>query len=91
VRSKVIPERFDVSMPENQRKLEAAEKLAEQAGLSVVQLAIGFILAHRALTAAIVGPRKLEHLDGYLAAADVYLEARAGGARRPFPSPPLVR
>jgi hypothetical protein len=38
--------RFDMSLPENQRKLEAVEqlaKVAEEAGVSLIELAIAFV------------------------------------------------
>ena len=71
-----LANRFDLSLPENQRKLEAAEQLAElsdQAGLTLIQLAIAFVLRHPAVTAPIIGPRTMEHLESQLAAADVVL------------------
>ena len=71
-----LANRFDMSLPENQRKLEAAEQLAElaeEAGLTLVELAIAFVLRHPAVTAAIIGPRTMEHLDSQLAAAGVEL------------------
>jgi aryl-alcohol dehydrogenase-like predicted oxidoreductase len=71
-----IPARYDLSLPENQRKLDAVEQLAElaeQAGLSLIHLALAFVLRHPAVTAAIVGPRTLEQLKGQLGAVDVQL------------------
>jgi aryl-alcohol dehydrogenase-like predicted oxidoreductase len=71
-----LADRFDMSLPENQRKLEAVEQLAqlaEQAGLTLIQLAIAFVLRHPAVTAAIIGPRTMEHLESQLAAADIEL------------------
>ena len=71
-----LANRFDMSMPENQRKLDAAEQLAElagQAGMSLIELAIAFVLGHPAVTAAIIGPRTMDHLESQLAAADVKL------------------
>jgi aryl-alcohol dehydrogenase-like predicted oxidoreductase len=71
-----LANRFDMSLPENQRKLDAAEQLAElaeQSGLTLIQLAIAFVLRHPAATAAIIGPRTMDHLDSQLAAADVDL------------------
>ena len=41
--------RFDMSLPENQRKLEAVEQLAtlaDEAGLSLIELAIAFVVNH---------------------------------------------
>jgi aryl-alcohol dehydrogenase-like predicted oxidoreductase len=73
-----IPARFDLSMPENQRKLEVADALAglaEDAGLSLVHLAIAFVIRHPAVTSAIIGPRTMEQLESQLGAADVTLDA----------------
>jgi len=75
-RAERIPERYDLSLPGNQQKLEAAEQLAllaEQAGLSLIHLALAFVIRHPAVTAAIIGPRTLEQLEGQLGAADVQL------------------
>src|SRR5437763_6954338 len=71
-----IPARYDLSLPENQQKLDAVEQLAElaeQAGLSLIHLALAFVIRHPAVTAAIVGPRTLEQLEGQLGAVDVRL------------------
>ena len=71
-----LANRFDLSLPENQRKLDAAERLsqlADEAGLTLIQLAIAFVLRHPAITAPIIGPRTMEHLESQLAAADVVL------------------
>jgi aryl-alcohol dehydrogenase-like predicted oxidoreductase len=73
-----LANRFDLSLPENQRKLDAVEQLsalADKAGLSLIQLAIAFVLRHPAITAPIIGPRTMEHLESQLAAADVVLSA----------------
>jgi len=71
-----IPQRFDLSLEANQRKLDAAEALgqvADDAGLGLIQLAIGFVLGHPAVTSAIIGPRTMEQLKGQLDAGDVEL------------------
>jgi aryl-alcohol dehydrogenase-like predicted oxidoreductase len=68
--------RFDMSDPANQRKLDAADalaQLAEQAGLTLIELALAFVIRHPAVTAAIIGPRTMDHLESQLAAADVQL------------------
>jgi aryl-alcohol dehydrogenase-like predicted oxidoreductase len=73
-----LPARFDLSNPVNQRKLEAADALAalaEQAGLTLVHLAIAFVLNHPAVTSAIIGPRTLEQLKTQLDAPSVVLDA----------------
>ncbi|MEU4674398.1 aldo/keto reductase [Amycolatopsis sp. NPDC023774] len=77
-RSKVLPQRFDLALPANQARLEAVERLAKvaaDAGLTLIQLALGFVTAHPAVTSAIIGPRTLEHLRSHLAAADTVLSA----------------
>jgi aryl-alcohol dehydrogenase-like predicted oxidoreductase len=69
--------RFDMSLPDNQRKLEAVEQLAtvaRDAGVSMIELAIAFVVNHPAVTSAIVGPRTMEQLDSQLPAADVVLD-----------------
>ena len=75
-RSAMIPQRYDLSIPENQRKLEAADALAgvaEEAGITLIEMALAFVIRHPAVTAAIVGPRTMEHLESQLTAADVTL------------------
>ena len=76
-RASRLPERFDLSQPANQRKLDAVEqlaRLAEEAGITLIQLAIAFVLNHPAVTTPIIGPRTLEQLESQLAAADVVLD-----------------
>ena len=56
--------------------LEAVEELiplAESAGISLMHMALAFVVAHPALTAAIIGPRTMEQLDGLLDGAEVVL------------------
>src|SRR5436305_1443956 len=75
-RSAMLAQRYDMSIPGNQRKLEAADALAglaEAAGMTLIELALAFVIRHPAVTAAIVGPRTIEHLESQLAAADVEL------------------
>jgi aryl-alcohol dehydrogenase-like predicted oxidoreductase len=76
-RSERLPQRFDLSIPDNQRKLEAADALgalADEAGVPLVQLAIAWAINHPAVTSAIIGPRTLEHLESQLPAADLELD-----------------
>ena len=71
--------RFDMSLPENQRKLDAVEQLAqvaEDAGLTLIELAIAFVINHPGVTSAIIGPRTMEQLDSQLPAADVVARRR---------------
>ncbi|HEY1674949.1 MAG TPA: aldo/keto reductase [Streptosporangiaceae bacterium] len=75
-RSVVRPERFDLTVAANQARMDAVEqlaKVAESAGLTMIQLALGFVTAHPGVTSAIIGPRTLDHLHSQLAAADTVL------------------
>lgn len=82
-RSVVMPQRFDLTIPSNRARMDAVEKLAtvaDEAGLTMIQLALGFVTAHPAVTSAIIGPRTMEHLRSQLAAADTVLTADVLGA-----------
>jgi len=71
-----IPARYDISTPENQIKLQKADalaQLAEDAGITLIEMAIAFVIRHPAVTSAIIGPRTMEHLESQLKAADVVL------------------
>jgi aryl-alcohol dehydrogenase-like predicted oxidoreductase len=75
-RAERIPSRFDMSLPGNQRKLEAADalaKLADEAGITLIEMALAFVIRHSAVTAAIIGPRTMEHLESQLTAAEIEL------------------
>lgn len=68
---------FDTAKPGNARKLDAVESLvsvAEDAGLSLIELALAFVVEHPAVTSAIIGPRTMEQLESQLSAADVRLD-----------------
>jgi aryl-alcohol dehydrogenase-like predicted oxidoreductase len=70
-------QKFDLTTPENARKLEAVgqlAKVAEQAGLVLPHLALGFVLAHPAVTSVIIGPRTMDQLESLLAGADTVLD-----------------
>ena len=75
-RARRVPDRYDLDKPENQAKLVAADKLAvlaEETGISLIHLALAFVINHPAVTAAIIGPRTGAHLESQLGAADVVL------------------
>jgi aryl-alcohol dehydrogenase-like predicted oxidoreductase len=79
-RSALMPQRFDTAIPANRARLDAVERLAkvaDEAGLTMIQLALGFVTAHPAVTSAIIGPRTIDHLHSQLAAADTVLSADA--------------
>ncbi len=72
-----IPGRYDLSKPANQAKLEAADALAglaEESGMTLIHMALAFVLEHPAVTSAIIGPRTAEHLESQIGAVDVRLE-----------------
>jgi aryl-alcohol dehydrogenase-like predicted oxidoreductase len=76
-RAQRLPARYDLSDPANQRKLDAADalgKLADEAGLSLIGLALAFVINHPAVTAAIIGPRTMEQLESQLGADEVVLD-----------------
>ena len=76
-RAQRIPQRYDPALPENADKMDVVEELvmlADDAGLSLVHLALAFVLEHPAVSSAIIGPRTMEHLEGQLGAADIRLE-----------------
>jgi aryl-alcohol dehydrogenase-like predicted oxidoreductase len=71
-------EHFDFRAQEvRTRKLdvtEAVRDLAAESGLSMIHLALGFVLAHPAVTSAIIGPRTMAQLESQLGAWDVRLD-----------------
>ena len=72
-----IPGRYDLSLPENQRKLEIVDRLsdlANDAGLTLIELAIAFVLEHPAISSVIIGPRTMSQLESQLSAPQVRLE-----------------
>jgi aryl-alcohol dehydrogenase-like predicted oxidoreductase len=71
-----LPARYDATDPSNAAKLDAADALgglADEAGLTLVQMAVAFAIHHPAVTSAIIGPRTMDHLEGYLAADGIAL------------------
>jgi aryl-alcohol dehydrogenase-like predicted oxidoreductase len=72
------PSKFDPRVPGNAAKFAAVtelSKLAADAGVSLPHLAVGFVLAHPAVTSVLIGPRTMDQLDDLLAGADVVLDA----------------
>jgi aryl-alcohol dehydrogenase-like predicted oxidoreductase len=73
-----FPGAYDSANPANAAKLDAADALgalADEAGITLVQMAVAFAVRHPAVTSAIIGPRTMEHLDAYLAADGIDLAA----------------
>ncbi len=72
-----IPGRFDPSLPGNAAKLDKVEDLvavADEAGCSLTHLALAFVVAHPAVSAAIIGPRTMDQLTDLLAGAELALD-----------------
>jgi aryl-alcohol dehydrogenase-like predicted oxidoreductase len=77
-RSGFWPQLFDPSLPAAKACFDVVEqlaKVAEEAGLTLIQLALGFVTQHPAVTSALIGPRTMDHLHSQLAAADTVLSA----------------
>jgi aryl-alcohol dehydrogenase-like predicted oxidoreductase len=70
-------EHFDFrALAVRERKLDLVDKLgalAAEAGISLIHLALGFVLEHRAVTSAVLGPRTLAQLQDQLGADTVRL------------------
>ena len=70
--------RFDMSTAANQQKLEVVDALAtiaEDAGMTLIELAIAFVVNHPGITSAIIGPRTMEQLESQLTAATITLSS----------------
>jgi aryl-alcohol dehydrogenase-like predicted oxidoreductase len=75
-RAQRFPGAYDATNPANAAKLDAADALgalADEAGITLIQMAVAFVVRHPAVTSAIIGPRTMEHLDGYMAADGIEL------------------
>jgi aryl-alcohol dehydrogenase-like predicted oxidoreductase len=75
-RAQRFPGAYDSANPANAAKLAAADALgalADEAGITLIQMAVAFATRHPAVTSAIIGPRTMEHLDAYLAADGIDL------------------
>lgn len=53
--------------------VEQLARLAEQAGITLIDLAIASVLHHPAVTAAIIGPRTMDQLESQLSGAELPL------------------
>jgi aryl-alcohol dehydrogenase-like predicted oxidoreductase len=77
-RAQMLPSRYDMSLAGNQAKLDAADALAalaDEAGISLIEMALAFVVNHPAVTAAIIGPRTHEQLESQLPALETTLSA----------------
>jgi aryl-alcohol dehydrogenase-like predicted oxidoreductase len=71
------PDHIDYKDPVGERKLDLVEALmgiAAEAGITLTELAVAFVLEHPAVTAAIVGPRTPGQLADQVSAADLVLD-----------------
>jgi aryl-alcohol dehydrogenase (NADP+) len=71
LRSRYFPKQMS-----DERTLDVVEKLiplAQDAGLPLAHMALGFVMAHPAVTSAIIGPRTMQQIDDLLAGAEVRL------------------
>lgn len=75
-RASSYPSRYDPATPTGSLKAAALTRLAalaEEAGMTLPQLAIAFARAHPAVTSVLIGPRTAAQLDGVLPGAEVDL------------------
>ncbi|MEA2140466.1 MAG: hypothetical protein QOC91_565 [Solirubrobacteraceae bacterium] len=76
-RAQMVPARYDMAVPANQRKLEAVHalgELADESGHTLIELALAFVKSHPAVTAPIIGPRTMEQLESQLPALQSSLD-----------------
>lgn len=67
----------DRSSPARFDAVDALRGVADQAGITLTELAMAFVSSHPAITSTIIGPRTMKHLEDALNAADVDLDADA--------------
>lgn len=75
-RARRVPGRFDMSIESNQRKLEAADQLADLAGemgVTLIHLAIAWVIRHPDVTSAIIGPRTMDQYRSQIDAVNLEL------------------
>jgi aryl-alcohol dehydrogenase-like predicted oxidoreductase len=71
------PHAYDIGAPANRRKLDVADRLghlADESGLTLLELAVGFALTHPDVSSVVIGPRTVSHVDAYAQAAEVVLD-----------------
>ncbi|MCK9932397.1 aldo/keto reductase [Frankia sp. Mgl5] len=67
----------DRSSPARFDAVDALRGVADQAGITLTELAMAFVTSHPAITSTIIGPRTMKHLEDALNAADVDLDTGA--------------
>ena len=61
-------------MPSTETRCVLAKcSLADDSGLSLIHLALAFVMQHPGVTAPIIGPRTMDHLQSQIGAAEVTL------------------
>ncbi|MFW6093138.1 MAG: aldo/keto reductase [Pseudomonadota bacterium] len=68
-RHRLQPEKFDTATETNLRRLEKVEALAsvaDEAGIDLPRMAVGFVLAHPAVSTALIGGTRLHHIEHHL-------------------------
>ncbi|MBB4934658.1 aryl-alcohol dehydrogenase-like predicted oxidoreductase [Lipingzhangella halophila] len=76
-RSAMLAPMFDPELPGNAAKMAAVTelgKVAADAGVTLPQLAMAFVLSHPAVTSVLIGPRTHEQLTSLLDGSDVRLD-----------------
>jgi len=67
---------FDPGADYIQRKIALVAELttiADELGVGLAEMAVAFVLEHPAISAAIIGPRTMQHLDSVIRAGDLRL------------------
>ncbi len=64
-----------VLTPRTFRAIDALKTAASERGVEPGTLALAWVLSHPQITAALIGPRRVEHFDTWLAAVDLRLPA----------------
>lgn len=75
-RHRLQPAKFDMETAENEAKLDKVEALyalAQEAGIEMSHMSIGFVLAHRGVSCALIGGNKVEHIEKHIEGQDVIL------------------
>lgn len=71
------PDAFDLLAARHHRKAEAVERLgvlADEWGLTLLELSVAFTLTHPDVSSVVIGPRTSSHLDAYVQAASLALD-----------------
>jgi aryl-alcohol dehydrogenase-like predicted oxidoreductase len=63
----------DLMTPKTFRRIGALRAEAQERGVEMGVLALAWVLSHPAVTAALIGPRRIEHFQPWLEAVDIHL------------------